>query len=180
MPEPAPPAMAYVAVGSNIEPRKNIPAALALLREHVTVAGVSTFYHSAAVGPDGRTNRAQSDFVNGVFEVRATQAPRELKYGVLRRIEERLGRVRTADKFAPRTIDLDVALYGDDVIDEPDLKLPAPDIARPFVAVPLLELAPDLVLPHTHEPLSCLWRGGIAGLTADAELTRALKEICRR
>jgi len=180
MPEPAPPAVAYVAVGSNIEPHTNVPRALELLRRRVEVVGVSTFYRTAplggAAGQDG-----QGEFLNGVFQLRATCGARKLKFQTLRPIERALGRVRTADRCAPRTIDLDLVLYGDEVIDEPDLKIPAPDIDRPFVAVPLLELAPDLVLPHTRQPLSCLW-GAVdaAGMAPDAQCTRALKEAMKR
>lgn len=73
-----------------------------------------------------------------------------------------------------------VVLYGEEVIDEPDLKIPAADVERPFVAVPLLELAPELVLPHTRQPLSCLWTHPPAGMRPDAECTPALKEIWKR
>jgi 7,8-dihydro-6-hydroxymethylpterin-pyrophosphokinase len=65
--------------------------------------------------------------------------------------------VRKADKYAARTIDLDIAVYDDAVIDEPDLRIPDPDIrSRPFIAIPLLELAPKLILPDTGERLSSL------------------------
>jgi dihydroneopterin aldolase/2-amino-4-hydroxy-6-hydroxymethyldihydropteridine diphosphokinase len=78
-----------------------------------------------------------------------------LKFDVLRKIESQLGRIRTSDKFAPRTIDLDMILYGTLVIDEADIKIPDPSIRLyPFVAVPLLELAPKLILPDTHTPLA--------------------------
>jgi len=173
--------VAYVAVGSNVEPRTNIPAALRLLRRRVTVSAVSTFYRSAAVGPDGTPRADQPDFLNGVFQVRTPLAARELKFDVLRPIERELGRLRTADKYAPRTIDLDVLLYGESVIDEPDLSIPSPDLSRPFVAVPLLELAPETVLPDTREPLACLWGGRPpVGMVPDTECTRALKEACRQ
>jgi 7,8-dihydro-6-hydroxymethylpterin-pyrophosphokinase len=82
---------------------------------------------------------------------------RYLKFEVLRGIEAELGRVRTEDKYAARTVDLDIAIYGDAVVSEPDLRIPDPDIRkRPFIAVPLLELAPFLMLPDTGEALSSL------------------------
>jgi len=80
--------------------------------------------------------------------------PRSLKQSVLRDIEDRLGRVRGSDKYAPRPIDLDLLLYRDCVNDEADLKIPDPEILlRPFLYEGLLELNPDIVLPSTGRPL---------------------------
>jgi 2-amino-4-hydroxy-6-hydroxymethyldihydropteridine diphosphokinase len=191
---PAPQAViAYVAVGSNIEPRRNVPAAVEMLCRQVEVCGVSTFYRTPAVGPDGQPRAVRpdsrragdEDFLNGVLAVRTARPARELKFQVLRAIEDRLARVRSADKYAPRTIDLDVVLYGQAVIDEPDLRIPARDLDRPFVALPLLELAPDLVLPRTRQVLACLWPGGQAAaarmaMVPDEQTTALLKEICRK
>lgn len=143
---------AYIAVGSNIEPERNISAALALLRDHVRVTAVSTFYRTAAIDrPD------QPDFLNGVFAVRTAVGPRVLKFDILHGIERQLGRVRTTDKYAARTIDLDVVLYGQEVIDDPDLRLPDKDITRPFIGLAVLELAPGLVLPDSRRPLASIF-----------------------
>ena len=82
------------------------------------------------------------------MEIETDLAPRELKFQVLRRIESELGRTRGSDKFAARTIDLDLILYDELVMTTEDLTLPDPDILRrPFLAIPLHELAPGLVLP---------------------------------
>jgi len=179
MTDPPDAVAAYVGAGSNIEPRENIPAALERLLRRVEVTGVSTFYRTRPLAPPGDEGPVdQDDFVNGVFRVRVACGARELKFGVLRAIEHELGRRRSDDRYAPRTIDLDVLLYGDEVIDEPDLKVPSDDIERPFLAVGLLELAPEMVLPHTRQCLSCLWGpGGVAGMTEDPEISRRLKEI---
>ena len=143
---------AFVSVGANIDPERNVVEALRLLRQSVRITGVSTFYRTKAVG-----RPKQQDFLNGVWKVATDIAPRSLKFDVLRDIERRLGRIRRADKYAARTIDLDVILHGDAVIDEPDLHIPDPDIrTRAFVAVPLLELAPELRLPDTGEALAKL------------------------
>jgi 2-amino-4-hydroxy-6-hydroxymethyldihydropteridine diphosphokinase len=141
---------AFVAVGSNIDPQENVRRALTILKTYVSITAVSTFYRTAAVDrPD------QPDFINGVVGIRTARSPREVKFDVLRRIESQLGRVRSADKYAARTIDLDLVLYGAMVVDQPDLHLPDASIRRyPFVAVPLVELACDLVLPDTRTPLS--------------------------
>jgi len=141
-----------VSVGANIDPERNVVEALRLLGQRVRITGVSTFYRTKAVG-----RPQQQDFLNGVCKVATNASPRALKFDILRDIERQLGRVRTADKYAARTIDLDVMLHADAVIDEPDLHIPDPDIrTRAFVAVPLLELAPELRLPDTGEALATL------------------------
>lgn len=143
---------AYISVGSNIEPKKNIPKALDKLKEYVRVEATSTFYRTVPIG-----RPEQPFFLNGVWLIETDKAPKELKFGVLKSIEEKLGRIRTQDKYAARTIDLDIAVYGDEVINEPELVIPDPDIRkRSFIAIPLLELNPSLVLPDTGEPISSL------------------------
>jgi len=117
----------------------------------------------AAVDSQARAPVPQHDdmqqplFLNGVVKVRTGLDALTLKLDVLRGIESVLGRVRTADAHAARTIDLDILLYDSAIIEEPKLRIPDPDIReRPFLAIPLLELAPDLVLPDTGERLAAL------------------------
>ncbi len=136
---------AFVALGSNIDPEENIRAAVIALARHVRIAAISTVY---LTGPEGRPG--QPPFYNAVVEIETDRSPEELKFQVLRRIEADLGRERTADTYAPRTIDLDLVLHGDLVPHADGLELPDPRIAdRPFLAIPLSELAPDLELPGT-------------------------------
>jgi dihydroneopterin aldolase/2-amino-4-hydroxy-6-hydroxymethyldihydropteridine diphosphokinase len=143
---------AFVAVGANLEPKRHIEAALIRLMALEEVLDTSRFYLNDAQG-----HGDQPRFINGVWRIRTALSARALKYDTLRGIEAWLGRKRSADKYAPRVIDLDLVLYGDAVIDEPDLAVPDPDIySRPFVAVPLAELAPGLVLPDTRTALSDL------------------------
>ena len=101
-----------------------------------------------------------------------------LKRRVLQLVESKLGRVRTADRFAARSIDLDLILYGGDVVSSETLILPDPDIRqRAFVALPLSEVAPGLRLPDTGEALAELTvLNERDGLTPDVELTRRVKE----
>jgi 2-amino-4-hydroxy-6-hydroxymethyldihydropteridine diphosphokinase len=166
---------AYVAVGSNIEPELHILLALDALRRDVTVRNASAFYRTAPVGrPD------QDDYLNGVFSVSTSLSPRELKHGVLRRIEHQLGRVRGEDPNAARTIDLDLIVYGDLHEEAGDLRLPDPDIrTRAFVAVPLLELAPGLRLPDTGEALVEVVAGMHETLRPDAALTEQIQARLR-
>ncbi len=134
---------AFVAIGSNIDPEGNIRKAIRALASEVRIIGMSTVYLTE---PEGRPG--QPRFYNLVIEIETSTPPRELKYQVLRGIESGLNRKRTDDKYAPRTIDLDLILYGDVLEQSEDLSLPDPQILeRPFLAIPLAELSPNLVLP---------------------------------
>ncbi|MGD8238092.1 MAG: 2-amino-4-hydroxy-6-hydroxymethyldihydropteridine diphosphokinase [Armatimonadota bacterium] len=143
-------ARAFVSVGSNIAPADNVLLALRRLAGEVRIVAVSTFYRTAPLG-----RPEQPDFYNGVVAVETELSPADLKHAVLRHIEEQLGRERTEDKYAPRTIDLDVLLYDELVMDTGGLAIPDPDIARrPFLAIPLHEVAPGLVLPGSGRPMA--------------------------
>jgi 2-amino-4-hydroxy-6-hydroxymethyldihydropteridine diphosphokinase len=133
----------FVGLGSNLGDRKrNLHEAVERLRE-VGLVRVSAFRDTDPVGVV-----AQPNFLNAVAELSSDLSPRELLDRLLE-IERALGRDRTKEeRWGPRTIDLDLLLYGDKVIDEPGLTLPHPRLAeRRFVLEPLNELAPDLVLP---------------------------------
>ncbi len=143
-------ARAFVSVGSNIEPEKNVRSALRLLARHATIRAVSTVYLTEPVGPPG-----QPSYYNCVIEIETDLSPLALKKDVLRRIEAELGRTRTGDRYAPRCIDLDLILYDDIVTTVDELVLPDPDIVqRPFLAAGIAELAPGLVLPGTATAIS--------------------------
>jgi len=165
--------VAYIGVGSNIRPEKNIRRALRLLATQVTINAISTFYRTEPVDRPG-----QPFFCNGVVRIATDIPPAGLKERVLREIESRLDRRRTGDKSAPRTIDLDILLYGDQVIAGNGLSIPDPSIARrPFLAFPLRELAPDLVLPDSGQPLNevvgAMTAGGMEPLV---DFTLAIKK----
>lgn len=142
-------ARVFVGLGSNIEPARHILQAVRLLGGVARLVAISTIYQTPARGQPG-----QPAFCNGVVELRADLPPRALKRE-LARIEAALGRRRTADRYAPRTIDLDLLLYDDLAGDEPGLHLPHPDIERrAFVAEPLRALAPGLRLPGSGKPIT--------------------------
>lgn len=141
---------AFIGMGSNIEPERNMREALRLLSAAVRVLGISTVYRTEPIGRPG-----QACYYNCVVQVETHASPQELKRTVLRAIEDRLGRVRGNDKYASRTIDLDLLLYGDLILHEGGLELPDPDIlVRPFLAKALFELMYDLVLPGSGIPIS--------------------------
>jgi 2-amino-4-hydroxy-6-hydroxymethyldihydropteridine diphosphokinase len=155
---------AYLSIGSSIEPEKNLREALRRLAARAKVAAVSTVYRTPAID-----RPADPPFYNCVASVQTLLPALEFKCGVLRKIEDDLGRHRGPDKYARRTIDLDLILYGDLVIDSDELHLPDPEILkRPFLIVCLHELAPDLRLPGSGvsiaEAAAAAPRDGLAAL----------------
>ena len=107
----------------------------------MAVVRVSSLIETKAVG-----GPAQGDFLNGAVEIQTSLGPREL-LKMLQGIEGALGRVRH-ERWGPRTIDLDILLYGDEVVQEPDLVIPHPLMhERAFVLKPLAEIAPDVRHP---------------------------------
>lgn len=162
----------FVAVGSNIRPEENVHRAIRTMGSWLGPLRASTFYVTKPVG-----TRRQPAFYNGVVEGWTDVPPLRLKWQVLRSIEARLGRARTNDRGAPRTIDLDLLLYGDLVSSASALVLPDPDIPhRPFLALPLHELAPDLVLPGSGLRLEeVAARADPAGLKPLREFTRFVR-----
>ena len=164
----------FLGVGSNVDPVRHIEEALLLLKKSVKVLASSTFYWTTALH-----RPEQRPFLNGCWLIQTDCPPLSLKEGVLKRIEARMGRLRTKDKWADRSIDLDVLLWADRVEGGDICTLPHPDIRdRPFVAIPLLELEPDLKMPDTGERLDgldvVLRRDG---LTAAEAVTTRLKKI---
>lgn len=135
-------ARAFIGIGSNIEPEKNVRAAIRSLAQQTRVTGISMVYCT-----DALDRPKQPYYFNCVVEIETEAPPAEVKHGLLRAIENNLGRKRTEDKYAPRTIDLDLIVYGDLAMDTEGIRLPDPEILeRPFLAIPLFELAPDMVL----------------------------------
>jgi len=142
----------YVAAGSNIEPERNLARAVAELAREFPGARFSPWYRNRAIGFAGE------DFVNLVagFD---TGRPVSGVLDRLHAIETLCGRPRAAPRWAPRSMDLDVLLYGDLVCDEPGLKLPRPDLLRrAYMLGPLAQLAPALVHPTAQLTIGELWR----------------------
>lgn len=165
----------YIGVGSNIQPVKNILGAFRLLDTDIAIAATSAFYKTKAIDrPD------QEDYLNGVWLVRTLRSAIEIKKQVLEKIENSLKRVRTEDKFSSRIIDLDIILYGDMVIEE--MGIPDKDIfKRPFLAIPLFELNPDLSIPGESLSIAEIIKGmKMSGLEEYTELTKILKESIKK
>jgi len=135
---------AYVGLGANLGNREQtLEHAVALLEagENVDVIAVSELRETDPVGVVD-----QPRFLNGVAAVETTLSAREL-LDTLLAIERSLGRVRV-ERWGPRTLDLDLLLYGDEIVDETGLRVPHPRLhERRFALEPLVELDPELVIP---------------------------------
>jgi 2-amino-4-hydroxy-6-hydroxymethyldihydropteridine diphosphokinase len=148
-------ARAYVGLGANLGDREaTLGAAVELLGAHpaVEVAAVSTLRETEPVGYVD-----QPRFLNGAVVLETALEPRSLLDHLLQ-VERTLGRTRSGPRFGPRTVDLDLLLYDDLMLDEPGLTLPHPRLhERRFALEPLAELDPRLLVPS---------RGAVADLLA--------------
>jgi len=145
----APPNLAYLSLGSNVEPERNLPAAVARLGRWGRVRAVSAVWESAPVGFADQPN-----FLNAAALLETGLSAQGLRQEAIASIETALGRVRTANKNAPRTIDIDIMLFNHDVLQVGQRRIPNPEVLeRPFVAIPLAEIAPDYVHPETGQTL---------------------------
>ena len=143
----------FVAAGSNIRPRANLRRALAMLREAWPGLRVSRAYANKAVGFEG------DDFINLVAGFETDDSLAEV-LRKLHAIESACGRPREAPKWAPRSMDLDVLLYGSEVGDFPGATLPRGDLLRrPYMLGPMAEIAPHVVHPTAGSTIGELWAG---------------------
>lgn len=143
----------YVGVGSNLGDRwARLGLAARELRaaQRVEVVAASRVYDAAPIGPP------QPRYLNAVLELETALPAIEI-LDVLQAIEETGGRVRGPERWGPRTLDLDLLLYGDEVVRVPRLVVPHPALAvRRFVLAPLAELCPDRVVPGTGRTVAQL------------------------
>jgi 2-amino-4-hydroxy-6-hydroxymethyldihydropteridine diphosphokinase len=142
----------YVAAGSNIEPERHLSLGAAELERRFPGVRFSPWYRNRAVGFEGE------DFINFVAGF-STELPLAQVRSRLQAIEALCGRPRGAPRWAPRSMDLDILLYGARVSDDPALKLPRPDLLRrAYMLGPLAQLAPELVHPTEKLTIGELWR----------------------
>lgn len=142
------PDLAFISLGSNIDPQSYLPLAVQSLHSLGRILKTSKVYQNAALD-----RPEQPDFLNAAVLIQTDLQPLEIRHR-LRAIEADLDRVRVDDKYAARTIDLDLCLLGDNIFHSPELTLPDPEIEqRPHLAIPLSELDPHFIHPLTHIPL---------------------------
>ncbi|MCZ6802911.1 MAG: 2-amino-4-hydroxy-6-hydroxymethyldihydropteridine diphosphokinase [Proteobacteria bacterium] len=137
--------IAYIGLGSNMDsPRQHITTAIQSLGEiqSTRIVIVSSLYKSKPMGPQN-----QGDYINAVVQIETEMGPTEL-LDCLQAIENEHGRVRV-EHWGPRTIDLDILMFGNEIIQNDRLTVPHPEITnRPFVIVPLAEIDPACVIPE--------------------------------
>ncbi|MDF7667005.1 2-amino-4-hydroxy-6-hydroxymethyldihydropteridine diphosphokinase [Orbaceae bacterium ESL0727] len=135
----------FVALGSNLDnPLAQANQALQQLQQlpHTHVTQISPFYRSKPLGPQN-----QNDYLNAVIELTTTLSPLEL-LDHLQSIEKSQGRIRKSQRWGARTLDLDILLYDNLIIDNERLTIPHYDMQnREFVLYPLFDIAPNLILP---------------------------------
>ncbi len=145
------PVLVHVAAGSNVDAERNLALAARELRRSFGTLRFSPAYRNVAVGFEG------PDFINLVAAFETRLGVREV-VAELQRIEGLCGRARDAPKWAPRSMDLDILLYGALLSDEPGLRLPRPDLVkRPYMLGPMADLDPDLRHPTLGLRIGDLW-----------------------
>ena len=142
---------AYLSLGSNLEPRRHLRAALDELRARFGAIDVSPAYRSRAVGFDG------ADFVNLAVALETELEPEALN-DWLHALEDRHGRRRDVPRYSDRTLDVDIVLYDQRVIDGPGhLQIPRAELKHAFVLRPLADIAPELRHPLSGRSMAELW-----------------------
>lgn len=146
-------ARVYLSLGSNLEPKRYLNAALAELRERFGTLSVSPAYRSKSVGFDG------ADFVNLAVGIDTDLSPEALNEW-LHALEDRHGRRRDVPRFSDRTLDVDIVLYGDLVLQgEGHLDIPRKELRHAFVLKPIADIAPELRHPVSGKTMGELWAG---------------------
>jgi 2-amino-4-hydroxy-6-hydroxymethyldihydropteridine diphosphokinase len=136
--------LAYLSLGSNIEPEHNLPEAVAQLARFGRVKAASSVWQTAAIGFVD-----QPDFLNAAVLLETKLSAVTLRQQAITEIENCLGRLRTENKYGPRTIDIDIMLFNHDVLTIGHRRIPDPELLeRCFVAIPMAEIASDYVHPE--------------------------------
>ena len=146
----------YLSLGSNLDPENNLRSAIAELREKFGDIVVSPTYRFPAVGFEG------PDFLNLAIGIETEMSASALN-DWLHELEDRRGRRRDVPRFSSRTLDVDIVLYGDNVVHGPrNLEIPRKELMLTFVMQPLNDIASDAVHPELHRSIGELWRSGAA------------------
>ena len=132
--------LAYLSLGSNIQPEENLVRAVRLLQQHGQIGTLSNAWESESVGADG------PNYLNACLAFVSSFSPAGLKEKVISPIEQALGRKRTGNKFAPRTMDIDIVIFDNLSCDDKYWE-------QAFVVVPLAEIYPTFKNPVLQEPI---------------------------
>ena len=142
---------AYLSLGSNVAPERNLASAVGALRERFGALRVSPFYRTAAIGFDG------PDFLNAAAVLDSDLGVHELN-DWLHALEDAHGRDRSGSRFGDRPLDIDIVFFDELVIEGAgNLRLPRPELKHAFVLKPLADIAPDFIDPLSGKTLAELW-----------------------
>ena len=142
---------AYLSLGSNVEPERHLRTAIEALRARFGDVVVSPVYVTSAVGFDG------PDFLNAAAVIDSDLEPQALN-DWLHALEDAHGRDRGGARFSSRTLDIDIVLFDDRILEGAgNLRLPRPDLVHAFVLRPLADIAPGVVVPGDGRTLAALW-----------------------
>lgn len=142
---------AYLSLGSNVEPERHLRAAIDALRARFRGLLVSPAYRTPAVGFDG------PDFLNAAAVIDSDLEPQALN-DWLHALEDAHGRDRSGPRYGDRTLDIDIVLFDDRVLEgDGHLRIPRPELRHAFVLRPLADIAPDVVVPLDGRTLAALW-----------------------
>ena len=170
---------AYLSLGSNIEPEVNLYAAVVMLAQFTRLVAVSSVWETQ---PVGLLN--QPDFLNAAAIVQTRLTAAQLKQQVLSHIEQKLGRTRQGDKNGPRTIDLDIMLFNNQILTIGQRHIPDVEVLeRAFVAISLAEIAPDYVHPKTGQTLRQIADSFAItqqGMRISPEISQVLKQFLQQ
>ena len=146
----------YLSLGSNVDPEKNLRAAIAELRTRFGAIDLSPAYRYPAVGFEG------PDFLNLAAGIDTGLEPQALN-DWLHALEDRHGRRRDVPRYSSRTLDIDIVLYGERVIKGAgNLEVPRAELMQTFVLQPLVDIAPHALHPTLHKSIADLWASGAA------------------
>jgi len=141
-----------LSLGSNVEPRRYLQAAVEVLRQRFGDIRVSPAYLTPAVGFEG------PDFLNNAVLVQTDMPLLDLN-DWLHAVEDANGRDRSGPRFSDRTLDIDVVYYGDLVMEGPKhLRIPRPELKHAFVLKPMADIAPDFIDPVQQRTLAQMWQ----------------------
>ncbi|MCW8900953.1 MAG: 2-amino-4-hydroxy-6-hydroxymethyldihydropteridine diphosphokinase [Gammaproteobacteria bacterium] len=144
-------ARVYISIGSNIDAENNVRLAIHALQDYYGKLILSSVYESEAVGFEG------DNFLNLVAGLNTEEDVHSVA-ATLRKIEDENGRDRSGPRFSPRTVDLDLLLYDDLILQENDLVIPRDEITKnAFVLLPLEEIAPQLIHPVSGNTMCDHW-----------------------
>lgn len=141
----------YISIGSNVNAENNIRAAIKALQNQFGELRISTIYQNSAIGFEG------DDFLNLVVGLETEKSITDF-VDSLHQIEAAQGRCRDTEKFSPRTLDMDLLLYGNDIFESEAITIPRGEITRyAFVLQPLAELVPNYIHPVEKQSIKSIW-----------------------